>query len=179
MADGTDLWAVLLREKWYHPHSDQHLNVKTALSSDRQTPNSSVRPLSGTSHSYSTLAGKKMRLRHINFSFYHLPYKFHPMMTHAQPQGHHVHKELPVWDAGPLGCEPSAGPVGLWDSVAQGFNNSRPIRKNPRQEPTFFQVLQVACTGVVTCSKMAIFCNCKQRWCPCISFLPSLNKSEK
>lgn len=27
---------------------------------------------------------------------------------------------------------PSAGPAGLWDSVAQGFNNLRPIRNNPQ-----------------------------------------------
>lgn len=84
-------------------HSEQHLNVKTVLSTDRQTPNSSVQPLSRTSHCYSTLAGEKMCLRHIILSFYHLPYSFHVMMTHSQAQGHHVLKELPVWCAAPLG----------------------------------------------------------------------------
>lgn len=54
-----------------------------------------------------------------------------------------------------------------------------PPGKSARQDHTFFRVLQVACTGVVTCSKMAIFCNCKQRRCPCISFLPLLSRSEK
>lgn len=83
VADGTDLWAVLLREKWCYAHSEQHLKVKTVLSSDRQTPNSSVCPLSRTSHCYSTLAGKKMCPSHIILSFHHLPYSFHLMMTHT------------------------------------------------------------------------------------------------
>lgn len=96
MADGTDLWAALLREKWYYAHSEQHLNVKTALNSDRQTPNSSVRPLSKTFHCYSTLTGKKKKVSQ-TYYFLFLPSSIQlpsMMIIHSQPQGHHVHKDV-------------------------------------------------------------------------------------
>lgn len=79
---------------------------------------------------------KNMCLRRIIFSFYHLAYSFHLWWLYSPKDTMFtkmfVNKNFPVWHAGPLGCEPSAGPVGLWDSSAQGFNNSRAIRNKPQ-----------------------------------------------
>lgn len=112
MADGTDLWAVLLSEKKLcYPHVEQPLNVKTALSCDRQTPKSSVRPFPRTSPI------PVVHYQEILISFCHLADSFHLTRTKAQSQGQHVHKELFASDAGPSGCQPSAGPVGLCNSA--------------------------------------------------------------